>query len=332
MKILAIESSCDETGAAVVERLGEGVRVISNKLATSSEMHQKYGGIVPEVAAREQIKSIVPVIDECLSEAGVTIDEIDQIAVTTGPGLIGSLLVGVETARALALATGKPLIEVNHVVGHMFAAWIVDDKNVTPVLPALAVVVSGGHSEFILIEKDYKMKWLGGTKDDAAGECFDKCARAMGLGYPGGPMIEQEANKFMGDDVDFDLPLPLFNEGLLMSFSGLKTAVVRLVEHGVKKEELAWAVNQTIAKILAHKTQLAIQESGAKSLILGGGVAANKLLRSKIEEVANNNSIPFFGPEFRYCTDNAAMIGAAAAFMTPKDLDQIKANPSWELS
>lgn len=332
MRILAIESSCDETGAAIVERHGDKVIILANKLATSSEMHEKYGGIVPEVAAREQIRSIVPVIEAALSEAHIDLDQIDQIAVTTGPGLIGSLLIGVETAKSLAMAIGKPLIEVNHIAGHIFAAWIADKDNYkTPSLPALALVVSGGHTEFVVIKEDYQLEWIGGTKDDAAGECFDKCARAIGLGYPGGPKIEQEAANFTGTNTSFELPLPLLDDGLSMSFSGLKTAVVRLNEMNTDKTALAWAINQTVVRILEHKTRKAIEMTKAKSLVLGGGVAANKLLRNRMEKLAVEIGVGFFGPELRYCTDNAAMIGAAAAFGKPKEIDLVKANPAWEL-
>ncbi|KKT49397.1 MAG: putative tRNA threonylcarbamoyladenosine biosynthesis protein Gcp [Candidatus Collierbacteria bacterium GW2011_GWC2_44_18] len=246
MKILAIESTCDETAAAVVESFGDGVRVLKSVVASSVEMHEKYGGIVPEVAAREQIKSIIPVITEAMSD-----EEVDAVAVSYGPGLMGSLLVGVETAKVLAWAWKKPLLKVNHMAAHVMANWILAESDTVsqwhtdtvPELPAVGLVVSGGHTDLILMESLTKWTWIGGTRDDAVGEAFDKAARILGLLYPGGPEIEKAASKvtekeWKTNKNKFKLPRPLIHDpGLEMSFSGIKAAIARVVE---SKEYKDW--------------------------------------------------------------------------------------------
>lgn len=317
--ILAIESTCDETGAGVVKRGGDGVEVLANVKASSEELHTKYGGIVPEVAAREQIKVVLAVIEEAMKKAEVKKDQIEKVAVSFGPGLMGSLLIGVETAKSLAWVWEKELLAVNHMKGHVLANWIVDgDKWRAPLLPALAVVVSGGHSDLIWVEDLQKWEKLGGTVDDAAGECFDKSARALGLGYPGGPAIEKEADK-VDSGGEFKLPRPMIDQdNLKISFSGLKTAVVRGVEKAGKldserRSQLAWEVNEAIVEVLIKKSEKVMKEKEPKTILLAGGVAANKRLRKEMGKLAEKWGVEFRVPNFKYCTDNAAMIGAAGA-------------------
>ncbi len=316
MKILAIETSCDETAAAVVE---DGVKILSNVIASSAAMHEKYGGIVPEVAARKQLESIIPVINEALSQAGLTYRAIDALAVTVGPGLIGSLLVGVETAKTVALATDKPIIPVNHVLAHMYANFI-DDKKV--VFPAISLVVSGGHTELYLMRSIKDVKWLGGTLDDAAGEAFDKTARLLGFGSRGGIAIQEHAKK---SDL-IRLPRPLMHDGTLnFSFSGLKTAILRewnkQKDHSEKiVSAFAHEVQEAITDVLAAKTRLAAEQHHAKSILLSGGVAANLRLREKLPQA--------IVPMVQLCTDNAVYIASYAYFRgKPTDWHNITAVP-----
>lgn len=303
MRILGIETSCDETAAAIVE---DGTKIISNVVASSQTIHAKYGGIIPEKAAREQLKSMVPVIKEAL------VTDVDAIAVTVGPGLIGSLLVGVETAKSLALAWNKPLIPVNHLVGHIYANWLVEEK---PLLPAIVLLVSGGHSELILMHAHGKFEFIGGTRDDAAGECFDKCARVLNLGYPGGPAIEKNAIKKdlpklsrpMIDDKSFDF-----------SFSGLKTAVLNRKDED--PQGLAYELQEAATDVLVKKTLLAVEKYNVKTILLAGGVAANKRLREKLPQA--------HCPPISLCTDNAAYIASAAFFnYHPAPIDRVDADP-----
>lgn len=349
MKILGIETSCDETGAAVIDaanaRAGskDHCYVLSNVLATSLPLHGTTGGIIPEIAAREQIKYSIPVIKQALGQANITHPEkeLDAIAVTIGPGLIGSLLVGVETAKALAFVWNKPLIPVNHLFGHIYANWIEPkflphsiSKKAPISFPALALVVSGGHTDLVLIQQHQQVKWLGGTRDDAAGEALDKIGRLLGLPYPGGPAIEQQAKQ--GTPKAFRFPRPLMHDGSFdFSFSGLKTAVLREVQ---KEKTLSpqcianvsHATQDAVIDVLVTKTWNALKKYSVQSLLLSGGVSANQTLRdafrSKIEE--QNTSINFFAPEKELCTDNAAMI-AAAGFYNPTTIpwQQISANP-----
>lgn len=307
MKILGIETSCDETATAVVEN---GTKIISNVIASSQDIHAKCGGIIPEKAAREQVKSIIPVIKEAL------VCEIDAIAVTVGPGLIGSLLVGVETAKALAFAWNKPLVPVNHLVGHIYANWL----SSSPKFPALVLIVSGGHSELVLMTDHGKFKWLGGTRDDAAGECFDKCARLLDLGYPGGPAIEMAAIK---NNV-CKLPRPMINDKSFdFSFSGLKTAVANSKEPD--KNFLAYEVQEAVTDVLVKKTLMAAEKFKVKNILLAGGVAANKRLREKLPQA--------LVPPFNLCTDNAAYIASAAFFnFYPVTWEKVDADPSLDIS
>ena len=349
--ILAIESTMDETGAAVVSSWNEGVKVWSNVRASSAEMHKKYGGVIPEIAAREQVKVILPVIKEALEKVRGRkwqdeLKEIEAIAVAYGPGMMGSLLVGVETARVLASVWDKKLIKVNHMVGHVAANWIKEKKTgMVPDLPAVGLVVSGGHTDLIMIDEDNKWKWLGGTRDDAAGEAFDKSARLLGLSdYLGGVVIEkarEEVGK-AGEEwlkkEKIRLPRPMIgSKSLEMSFSGLKTAVLHEVEKLRKNEEwdgekakaLAKEFNEAVVDVLVVKTEKAIKEYQPKSLLMGGGVAANSLLRERMEKLAKEMGIIFFKPEMKYCTDNAAMVGAGAVVRREAvEIKDLRAEPS----
>jgi N6-L-threonylcarbamoyladenine synthase len=335
MLILGIESSCDETGAAIIEGINKSskVKLLSNTLASSLVLHSKTGGIIPESAAREQVKYIIPVIKETLEKAKLSMNEIDAIAVTYGPGLIGSLLVGVETAKALALSFDKPIIPVNHLLGHIYANFIEEDQKDIE-FPAVSLIVSGGHTDLLLIESHGKIKWLGGTRDDAAGEALDKIGRILGLPYPGGPHIEKVAKT--GDPKVFNFPRPLIGSpDFDFSFSGLKTAVFResgKVDLNDKTvSDISAAVQNVILDVLITKTIRAAEKYSAKSVLLGGGVAANQKLRdefsNRIQSLDANMKL--FVPSRVLCTDNGAMI-AACAFYNYQDVNwrNIDANPS----
>ena len=326
MRILGIETSCDETSAAVIEN---GTKILSNVVASSVELHKKTGGIIPEVAAREQLKCIIPVIEESMRNN----NDIDALAVTVGPGLIGSLLVGVETARTLAYVWKKPLVPVNHLRAHLYANWL-DNK---PQFPAIGLVVSGGHTDLVLMKDHKNIKWLGGTRDDAAGECFDKTARLLGLPYPGGPAIAQLAKK--GNPNAYPLPRPMLNQkNFDFSFSGLKTAAINLIKNPsdngqnkkINRANLATSIQAAIAEVLVLKTVRASEEYGVKSILLSGGVAANQELRKKMRlEIVNRElKINLFIPPVKLCTDNAAMIASCASFnFRSVSWKKIKANP-----
>lgn len=326
MKILAVETSCDETSAAVVkfEKKEKYVKVISNVIATSLQMHQKTGGIIPENAAREQLKYIIPVINQTLKESSISGSDIDMLAVTIGPGLIGSLLVGVETVKTLSYIWKKPIIPVNHLFGHIYANFI-GEKAQEIKFPSIGLIVSGGHTDLVLITNHKNIKWLGGTRDDAAGEALDKTGRLLGLPYPAGPKIEELSNQ--GKDT-FKFPRPLIDSSDYdFSFSGLKTAVLREVEKGVsdkkKLNDFCASVQQAIIDVLVKKTLKAAKEFGANSIMLGGGVAANQKLRNDFNKITG-----IYVPEKKLCTDNAAMIGAAAALLGKESSwNTIEANP-----
>lgn len=354
MKILAIETSCDETSAAVLD----GKKVLCSIVASQIKIHEKTGGVVPEVASRAHTEKILPVIEEALEKADTLIENIDLIAVTTGPGLIGSLLVGVETAKTLAYAYKKPIIGINHLEGHIFANFIglnskLKNQNVklnTIKLPAICLTVSGGHTSLILMRDLYNFKIIGETRDDAAGEAFDKVAKILDLGYPGGPAIEACASKFdpncqllIANRHSITFPRPMLDQDDF-SFSGLKTSVLyEVMKHrqsmvnqstingqsidnrwstdGLSSDYrtlIAYEFQKAIVETLVKKTIKAAGKHGVKSILLSGGVAANKTLRSefrkKIKQFNNltNQQINFFVPPFEYCTDNAAMIGMAA--------------------
>lgn len=331
MKILGIETSCDETAAAVVE---DGTKILSNIVASSAEMQAKFGGVIPEQAARQQVRSVIPVISEAL---GNRVKEIDAIAVTVGPGLIGSLLVGVETAKTLSYLWKKPVIPVNHLVAHIYANWLSQPPatdHQPPTFPALALVVSGGHTDLVLMKDHGKIEWIGGTRDDAAGEAFDKSARLLGLPYPGGPAIAAAAANFQPPVSNFQLnllPRPMINEDNFdFSFSGLKTAVLRTVnENKFGKEQLAAEVQEAILDVLVKKTLDAVKKFKPKSLLLAGGVSANARLREKFESEIESRKldVEFRVPNPKLCTDNAVYIAAYAFFNNkPASLNKISAN------
>ncbi|MBI2031389.1 MAG: tRNA (adenosine(37)-N6)-threonylcarbamoyltransferase complex transferase subunit TsaD [Candidatus Levybacteria bacterium] len=341
MKILGIETSCDETGAAVIEAFPHKkyVKVLANIISSSLFLHKKTGGIIPEIAAREQIKYIIPVIQETIEQCNnSTIDDIDAIAVTVGPGLIGSLLVGVETAKTLSFLFRKPIIPVNHLYGHIYANFVYEaqkTKNEKQIeFPAVALVVSGGHTDLVLMKGHGNLKWLGGTRDDAAGEAFDKIGRLLNLPYPGGPSIEKVS--LDGDPKAFKFPRPLIDSGDFdFSFSGLKTAVFSKFKTMKKLDDqiiadISASVQQAVIDVLVEKTINAAREYKVKSILLGGGVAANQKLRDEFKSsiVNSQSSIKLFVPPKRLCTDNAAMI-AMAGFFNHKSVDwqKISADP-----
>ena len=319
--ILSIESSCDETSMAIVKN---GKEVISIVINTQISTHENYGGVVPEIASRMHAENITIVLDETLKKANMKIEEIDAIAVTYGPGLMGSLLVGVEAAKTLALLYDKPLIAVNHLAGHIYA----NNLENTMQFPLLALIISGGHTDIVYMEDDYKFKVLGGTLDDAIGEAYDKVARVLGLKYPGGPNVEKMA---LNGKPSYKLPIPMNDESLNMSFSGLKSSIINLVHN---REDLACSFQTVATDQLVRKLELAIKQTNIKNIIIAGGVSANQYIRSEITKLASKYNANISVPKLLYCTDNAAMIGAAAypLYLQKKfaDLD-LNANPSEEL-
>lgn len=335
MLILGIETSCDETAAAVAEKgsssnTRSAVSVVSSFLTSSRDSHARTGGIIPEVAARRQIESIIPVIKTALSPIK---SPIDAIAVTYGPGLIGSLLVGVETAKTLSMVWNKPLIPVNHLIGHLYANFIGHSGSKTdrtPQFPFVGLVVSGGHTDFVLMKEHGKVKYLGGTRDDAAGEAFDKTARLIGLPYPGGPEIAQAAESYLSQELNL-LPRPMLDSGDLdTSFSGLKTAVARYIEQnpGFDKNLLAAQIQEAIVDTLVTKSQKAVEKYHPKSFLLAGGVSANQRLREKILSALRDKTEVFI-PEVEHSTDNAAMVAAAALYnYNPVPWRKLTASPS----
>jgi N6-L-threonylcarbamoyladenine synthase len=312
MLILGIESSCDETAAAVVEN---GRRVLSNVIATSLEEHKLYGGVVPEIASRRHAESISGVVSEALSQANCSIDDIDAIAVTYAPGLIGSLLVGVNFAKGLALASNKPLVPVHHLRGHIASNYI--DSALEPEF--LCLVVSGGHSHIVLVKDYTEIEVIGKTRDDAAGEALDKAGRAMGLAYPGGVSIDKLSKE--GNENAFSFPHPKVNDSIYdYSFSGLKTAVINTLHNAQQKNEeintadLAASFQKAVVDCLLEKVELAVSDTGAKQLVIAGGVSANSKLRSEAEKLCKKLGISLSIPELKYCGDNAAMIASQGYF------------------
>ncbi|MCA9521482.1 MAG: tRNA (adenosine(37)-N6)-threonylcarbamoyltransferase complex transferase subunit TsaD [Myxococcales bacterium] len=310
MLVLGIESSCDETAAAVVE----DHRVRSNVIYSQVAVHERYGGVVPELASRNHVTKILPVVTSALEQAAVTIGEIDGIAVTQGPGLIGSLIVGLETAKALAYAFGKPLVGVHHVEGHIMAIFLQrpEEEREMPDFPYLALAVSGGHTSLYRVDDWGRYRALGTTRDDAAGEAYDKVAKMLGLGYPGGVVIDRLAQG--GDPRAIAFPRPMLNKGLDFSFSGIKTAVrYRLEQGGAPSSEQALAdfvasFQEAVVDVLIHKCITAAQGEGVRDVVLAGGVAANSRLRAKFADSAPEHGLRVFATPLAYCTDNAAMI------------------------
>ncbi|HNS71107.1 MAG TPA: tRNA (adenosine(37)-N6)-threonylcarbamoyltransferase complex transferase subunit TsaD [bacterium] len=333
MNILAIESSCDETACAVVK---DGIECLSNVVASSKDFHEKTGGVVPEVAARKQMEFIIPVLYEVL-QGDRSGKNIDAIAVTAGPGLAGSLLVGINAAKTLSFIWNKPIVPVNHLVGHIYANFIkkIDMNEIQPFLPefpAVALLVSGGHTDLIYIKNHGEYVYLGGTLDDAAGEAFDKTARLLGISkYLGGVLLSKKASECENNLLKGRLPRPMINEDNYdFSFSGLKTAVKRMVEmENPPVDTVACEFENAVVDVLVYKTMRAVNKYNARTLLLGGGVSANNQLRNRILLESKKRGISCFIPPVSLCTDNAVYIGSAAFFnYTEKNIDEINANPS----
>jgi N6-L-threonylcarbamoyladenine synthase len=340
IRILGIESSCDETAAAVLE---DGRRLHSSVIATQIDLHAQYGGVFPEVASRQHIKTVYGVVDQALQQAHMTLQEIDAIAVTQGPGLAGSLVVGLNMAKGLALGRNIPLIGVNHLEGHIYSAWVYPASSyppgteppAEPKFPLLALLVSGGHTELILISDHLKYKQLGKTQDDAAGEAFDKVARLIGLSYPGGPSIQRASEE--GNPKAFNFPRAKLDNEWDFSFSGIKTAVLRTVKNleanrqPIPVADLAASFQEAVVDTLLTKTLKAAEKFGAKEIVVAGGVSANRALR---QAFTLHSYLPVHIPHISLCTDNAAMIACAGYYRfvagqtSPLDLDAL---PTWPL-
>lgn len=325
MIILSIETSCDETAAAIVKFSGKKAEVLSDVVSSQIRMHQKYGGVVPQLAARAHLRNMVPVLEKAYRKAGIAKNKVDYIAVTAGPGLIPALMIGVNAAKALSYALKKPIVEVNHLEGHIYANWLgKKEGNVYELrkmeFPVLCLIVSGGHTQLVLMREDMRFQIVGETVDDAAGEAFDKAAKILGLGYPGGPLIEKLAAR--GDAQAIPFPRPMLGSGDFdFSFSGLKTAVLYEVQgkdisDGKYVADAAASFQAAALEVLAAKTVRAAKKYGAKNIFLGGGVSANKALRKTLREKAKKElpeaHVGF--PPFRFTTDNALMIAIASYY------------------
>ncbi len=334
-RILAIETSCDETACAIVEN---GRALLSSVVASQMEIHARYGGVYPEVASRQHVLSITPVVEQALAQAHLTLQDIDAIAVTQGPGLAGSLVVGMNMAKGLALGAGIPLVGVNHLEGHLYSAWVHDADSAAPPapqFPLMALLVSGGHTELNLMTGHLTYQRLGATLDDAAGEAFDKVARLLELGYPGGPAVQKSAEE--GDAHRFNFPRSLMDGSYNFSFSGLKTSVLYETRELKKRSatlpipDLAASFQQAVVDVLFKKTMEAAREYGAKDILVAGGVSANRLLRQTFRK---QTEFPVHIPPLALCTDNAAMIAAAGYFRfalghrSEMDMDVL---PTWTL-
>ncbi len=335
-RILAIETSCDETACAVLEN---GRALLASVVASQMDVHARFGGVYPEVASRQHVLSIVPVVEQALAQAHITLADVDAVAVTRGPGLAGSLVVGMNAAKGLALGAGIPFVGINHLEGHIYSAWVYDAGETpppAPQFPLLALLVSGGHTELNLMSEHLAYQRLGSTLDDAAGEAFDKVARLLGLGYPGGPAIQQAAED--GDPRRFAFPRARLEGTWNFSFSGLKTAVLhetqRLQKGGkpLPVADLAASFQAAVIDVLFEKTMAAAREFGAKEILVAGGVSANRALRQAFK---SQTEFPVHIPRLSLCTDNAAMIGAAGYFRYAlghtSSLEE-DVQPTWPLS
>lgn len=313
---LAIESSCDETSMSIIKNGNEEIKTIVN---TQIDIHKKFGGVVPEIASRSHIENITIVLEELFTDIDLTIEDIDIIGVTYGPGLIGSLMIGLMAAKTIALVTGKPLIPVHHIAGHIYANNL--EKKLE--FPLISLVVSGGHTDIVYMKEDYSFERIGSTLDDAVGESYDKVAKVLSLPYPGGSVIDELAKK--GTDT-YNLPLPLNDDTYNFSFSGIKSAVINLIHNETQRgneirvNDMCTSFQNRVVTILTKKTLKAMKEYDVKNLVLAGGVAANSYLREELTKECQKLGYNFSYPRMKYCTDNAAMIGAAAYFAYQKGI------------
>lgn len=311
---LAIESSCDETSMSIIKNGNIEIETVTN---TQIDIHKKFGGVVPEIASRSHIENITIVLDELFQRSKMSMKDIDIIGVTYGPGLIGSLMIGLQCAKTISLVTGKPLIPVHHIAGHIYA----NNLGKKMEFPLIALVVSGGHTDIVYMKEDYSFEKIGSTLDDAIGEAYDKVAKVCGLEYPGGPIVDKLSK--LGNDT-YDLPIPLDDDSYNFSFSGIKSAVINII-HNEKQRGNELRVNdmcnsfqERVIKILVKKTMRAVSDYNVNNLVLAGGVAANSYLRTKLAHECQEKNINFSYPDIKYCTDNAAMIGAAAYYAYQK--------------
>ncbi len=333
MKILAIETSCDETSVAVVE---DGRKVLSNQIYSQIDIHKLYGGVVPEIASRNHLEKISQIVDSGLAEASLTFDDIDAIAVTYGPGLVGALLVGVNYAKTLAYALNKPLLAVHHIVGHIFSA-LTEYPELKP--PFICLVASGGHTQLVVVEDYQMLKVIGKTRDDAVGEAYDKVARTLGLPYPGGPQIDRLAKKGDGNAIHFKRTY-LEKDGYDFSFSGIKSGVLNYINQQRQKDlainaaDVAASFQEAVVDVLVDKSVMALKNYNMNTLVLAGGVAANSRLRDRLMTATQTEGFNYYAPSLKLCTDNAAMIGCAAYYTRdvtkPVDL-ALNAVPSLKL-
>ncbi|GGP20997.1 tRNA (adenosine(37)-N6)-threonylcarbamoyltransferase complex transferase subunit TsaD [Silvimonas iriomotensis] len=332
MLVLGIESSCDETGVALYDT-ERGLR--AHRIHSQIAMHTEYGGVVPELASRDHIRRVLPLTESCMAEAGLSLADIDAIAYTAGPGLAGALLVGASVANALGFALQKPVVDVHHLEGHLLSPLLADPR---PGFPFVALLVSGGHTQLMAVRGIGQYELLGETVDDAAGEAFDKSAKLLGLGYPGGPALSRLADQ--GDATRFKLPRPMLHSGDLdFSFSGLKTAVLNLVKQQAELDEktvadICAAFQEAIVEVLLKKCLAALKETGMKRLVIAGGVGANKQLRNALDEAARRRKFEVFYPPLALCTDNGAMIAFAGAMRLKFAEPDYSYNcrPRWDLS
>ena len=313
---LAVESSCDETSMSIIKNGVEEICTVTN---TQIDIHKEFGGVVPEIASRSHIENITIVLDELLQRSNMKMEDIDIIGVTYGPGLIGSLLIGLQCAKTISLVTGRPLIPIHHIAGHIYANNL--EKRLE--FPMIALVVSGGHTDLVYMKEDYSFKRIGSTLDDAVGEAYDKVAKVLGLDYPGGPIVDKLAK--LGNDT-YDLPMPLDDDSYNFSFSGIKSAVVNLIHNEkqrgneIRVNDMCCSFQNRVIGVIVKKTIKAILEYDVKNLVLAGGVAANSYLRERLDIETNKLGINFSYPRISYCTDNAAMIGAASYYAYKKGI------------
>ena len=312
-KVLAIETSCDETAIAIVE---DGQRVLSNKVLSQIDIHKVFGGVVPEVASRHHLEGILPLVEEALCEANCTLEDIECIAVTHGPGLVGALLVGVSVAKSLAYSLNKPLVPVNHLAGHIYACFLENEIE----FPLVALIVSGGHTDLIYMDKHLSFHVLGQTRDDAAGEAYDKVARSLGLGYPGGPIVDKRAQS--GDGTSIHFPRTFLEGGSFdFSFSGLKSSVLNYLHNSVQRKEevnvdnICASFQQAVVDVLVGKTMDCAKHKGVQNVLIAGGVSANSGLRAAMEKECEKEGLNLYRPSISLCTDNAAMIATVGYYL-----------------